>query len=130
MFKKSLGIIQIIVIIIIGLIIGAYAERSHVFGYADNTPILPVGTYKTTSKGDWKTVTVTKEHFITTKNDYIIVDNRFTNKINGRMVIAAQKGGNVSKSYYVTKIKEGWKLDPITNGKPNSVRASIFYINK
>ncbi|QIL50805.1 hypothetical protein G7084_05445 [Weissella coleopterorum] len=130
MLKKSLGIIQILSIIMIGLIIGAYAERSHFFGYSDNTPILPSGTYNTTSEGDWSKVTVTKDHFITTKNDYIVVDNRFTNKVHGRIVIAAQKGGNISKSYYVTKIKEGWRLEPIINGKPSSTNVSILYIDK
>lgn len=120
---------QIVAILLFGLIIGVFAERNHVFGYADNTPIIPAGTYKTTSSSMWKHVTIRNNTFITGSEEYVIVDNRFTNKTNGRLVLAQKTGGNRSLSYFVSKIKEGWKVEPIVNGKPYQNGTVIFYVN-
>lgn len=127
--KKKLGIIQVLAILIIGIMIGAFAERSHVFGYADNTPIIPNGTYKTTSTNAWKKITLKDNNFKSEANDSIIVDNRYTNKENGRLVITGKRSGTRSWSYYITKIKEGWRVSPIKNGKPDHNSDFIIYAN-
>lgn len=127
--KKKLGIIQVLAILIIGIMIGAFAERSHVFGYADNTPIIPNGTYKTTSTNAWKKITLKDNNFKSEANDSIIVDNRYTNKENGRLVITGKRSGTRSWSYYITKIKEGWRVSPIINGKPDHNSDFIIYAN-
>ncbi|KAA8446806.1 hypothetical protein [Weissella paramesenteroides] len=128
--KKKLGIIQVLAILIIGIMIGAFAERNHVFGYADNTPIIPNGTYKTTKTINWKKIKINKDVFVNGKGQSgVIVDNRFTNRTRGRLVIASTHNGNQSWSYYVIKVKEGWKVSPIINGKPNYKSSFIIYVN-
>ncbi|MDF8372260.1 hypothetical protein [Weissella paramesenteroides] len=128
--KKKLGIIQVLAILIIGIMIGAFAERSHVFGYADNTPIIPNGTYKTTSTNNWKTIKIKKDLFENGSGSKgIIVDNRYTNRTRGRLIIASQHSGNHSWSYYVAEVKEGWRLSPIVNGKPDHKSEFIVYAN-
>ncbi|TPF02757.1 hypothetical protein DIS13_04145 [Weissella paramesenteroides] len=128
--KKKLGIIQVLAILIIGIMIGAFAERSHVFGYSDNTPIIPTGTYKTTNTINWKTIKINNK--ILKNSDKVIgtvVDNRYTNRSKGRLVIASFHGGNHSWSYYIEKINEGWRASPIRNGKPNRESSFIIYAN-
>lgn len=127
--KKKLGIIQVLAILIIGIILGAFAERSHVFGYADNTSIIPSGEYKTTNT-NWKEIKI-KGFSFQDKNghNFAIVDNRFTNRTNGRLVLASKRDGNRSWSYYVSKIKEGWEISPIMNGKVSHKFKFIVYAN-
>ncbi|ATF41407.1 hypothetical protein [Weissella paramesenteroides] len=127
--KKKLGIIQVLAILIIGIMIGAFAERSHVFGYADNTPIIPNGTYKTTSTNAWKKITLNNNNFKSEANESVIVDNRYTNRKNGRLVITGKRSGTRAWAYYVTKIKEGWQVSPIINGKPDHNSDFIIYAN-
>lgn len=127
--KKKLGIIQVLAILIIGIMIGAFAERSHVFGYADNTPIIPSGTYKTTRKGNWEKITIKDSDIRGTSSHSIVVDNRFTNRNRGRLVLASVNQGNRSWSYYIAKIKEGWRISPIINGKPDHDSSFIIYAN-
>lgn len=127
--KKKLGIIQILAILIVGIIVGAFAERSHVFGYADNTPIIPSGTYKTSNTTNWKTVKISRTTFKNGQGSVgTIVDNRYTNRTRGRLVIASQKS-NRSWSYYIAEIKEGWRISPIVNGKPSRDSSFIVYAN-
>ncbi|MDF8374195.1 hypothetical protein G9401_01105 [Weissella paramesenteroides] len=128
--KKKLGIIQVLAILIIGIMIGAFAERSHVFGYADNTPIIPSGTYKTTRVNKWKQMKISKSEVKDARgNHLIVVDNRFTNRTRGRLVLASPNQGNRSWSYYVAKVKEGWRLSPIINGVPDHDSDFIVYFN-
>lgn len=128
--KKKLGIIQVLAILIIGIMIGAFAERSHVFGYADNTPIIPSGTYKTTRVNKWKQMKISKSEVKDSRgNHLIVVDNRFTNRTRGRLVLASPNQGNRSWSYYVAKVKEGWRLSPIINGVPDHDSDFIVYFN-
>lgn len=128
--KKKLGIIQILAILVTGLICGAFAERNHVFGYADITPILPSGSYQTTSMGKWKTIKVSKSTVVDAKGDkLVVVDNHFTNRTRGRLVLASPSKGNRAWSYYLIKIKEGWKVRPIINGKPDHESQFIIYVN-
>lgn len=126
--KKKLGIIQVLAILIVGIMIGAFAERSHVFGYSDNTPIIPSGTYKTTGNNHLGKITITSNELQGLKESRtIIVDNRFTKRNRGRLVLASSKRGNRSWSYYVATIKEGWRLSPIINGKPDHNSNFIIY---
>ncbi|WP_404975203.1 hypothetical protein [Weissella paramesenteroides] len=128
--KKKLGIIQVLAILIIGIMIGAFAERSHVFGYADNTPIIPNGTYKTTKTSNWKRVKINKAIFVNGKGQSgVVVDNRFTNRTKGRLVIASKHEENRSWSYYVAKVKEGWRVSPIVDGQPDHKSDFIIYAN-
>ncbi|NEZ88697.1 hypothetical protein [Weissella paramesenteroides] len=128
--KKKLGVIQVLAILIIGIMIGAFAERSHVFGYSDNTPIIPTGTYKTTNVGNYKKIIVTRDTVKDAKGtETVIIENRFTNRTHGRLVLATLKNGNRSLSYYVVKIKEGWQVSPIVNGKPAHTSSFIIYSN-
>ncbi|SCB79314.1 hypothetical protein [Weissella bombi] len=128
--KKKLGIIQVLAVLIIGIMIGAFAERSHVFGYADNTPIIPNGTYQTTSTKRWQKMTVAGSEVKNTKGeDLVVVDNRFTNRTRGRLVLASKDKGNRSWSYYVAKVKEGWRVSPIVNGVPDHDSQFIVYVN-
>ncbi|MDF8368445.1 hypothetical protein G9403_01660 [Weissella paramesenteroides] len=127
--KKKLGIIQVLAILIIGIMIGAFAERSHVFGYADNTPIIPNGTYKTTNTENWEKITVNGTKMSNKAGSAIVVDNRFTTKNRGRLVITSSHAGNRSRSYYIAKIKEGWRISPIINGKPDHKSNFIIYAN-
>lgn len=128
--KKKLGIIQVLAILIIGIMIGAFAERSHVFGYADNTPIIPSGTYKTTDVGNWKKIKISS-----TKIKYFrgqetaIIENRYTSRSNGHLVVASPNKGNRSWSYDISEIKEGWKISPIINGKPDHDSGFVIYAN-
>ncbi|MBU7567757.1 hypothetical protein KGP39_03090 [Weissella hellenica] len=127
--KKKLGIIQILAILIIGIMLGAFAERGHVFGYADNTSIIPSGEYKTTNT-NWGKIKIKNFNFQDKKgHDFVIIDNRFTNRKNGRLVLASKHAGNRSWSYYVTKIDEGWKMNPVINGKANDKYKFIVYAN-
>lgn len=128
--KKKLGIIQVLAVLIIGIMIGAFAERSHVFGYADNTPIIPNGTYQTTSTKRWQKMIVAGSEVKNNKGeDLVIVDNRFTNRTRGRLVLASKDKGNRSWSYYVAKVKEGWRVSPIVNGVPDHDSQFIVYVN-
>lgn len=128
--KKKLGIIQVLAILIIGIMIGAFAERSHVFGYADNTPIIPNGTYKTSNANKWQKMAVKGSEVKDAKgNRLVVVDNRFTNRTRGRLVLASPDNGNRSWSYYIAKIKEGWRVSPIVNGAPDHDSDFIIYIN-
>lgn len=128
--KKKLGIIQVLAILIIGIMIGAFAERSHVFGYADNTPIIPSGTYKTSSSNNWKKITINSTKFKNIAGNVgTVVDNRYTNRNRGRLVIASQHDGNHSWSYYIADVKEGWRVSPIVNGKPDHNSDFIIYAN-
>ncbi|QEA57579.1 hypothetical protein FGL75_06740 [Weissella hellenica] len=128
--KKKLGIIQVLAVLIIGIMIGAFAERGHVFGYADNTPIIPNGTYQTTRTTNWKKIKINKDIFENDKGGKgIIVNNGFTNRTRGRLVIASQHDGNHSWSYYVAKVKEGWRVSPIVNGVPDHESNFIIYAN-
>lgn len=126
--KRKLGVIQVLAILIIGIMIGAFAERSHVFGYADNTPIIPSGTYKTTNNGNFKKMTFSHSKLEDSKGtETVIIDNRYTNRTKGRLVVGSIKYGNRSLSYYVSKIKEGWRVSPIVNGKPDHNSSFIIY---
>lgn len=128
--KKKLGIIQVLATLIIGIMIGAFAERSHVFGYTDNTMIIPSGTYKTTSPNEWHKMKVASSEVYDAKgNRFVVVDNHFTNRTHGRLVLASLNKGNQSWSYYITKIKEGWRVSPIINGAPDSNSSFIVYVN-
>lgn len=128
--KKKLGIIQVLAILIIGIMIGAFAERSHVFGYADNTPIIPNGTYKTSNANKWQKMDVEGSEVKDAKgNRLVVVDNRFTNRTRGRLVLASPDKGNRSWSYYIAKIKEGWRVSPIVNGAPDHDSDFIIYVN-
>ncbi|MFC6178473.1 hypothetical protein ACFQGR_03555 [Weissella sagaensis] len=128
--KKKLGIIQVLAVLIIGIMIGAFAERGHIFGYADNTPIIPNGTYQTTRVNKWKQMEISKSEVKDTRgNHLIVVDNRFTNRTRGRLVLASPNQGNRSWSYYVAKVKEGWRLSPIINGVPDHDSNFIVYFN-
>lgn len=128
--KKKLGIIQVLVVLIIGIMIGAFAERSHVFGYADNTPIIPNGTYQTTNTKRWQKMTVAGSEVKNNKGeDLVVVDNRFTNRTRGRLILASKDKGNRSWSYYIAKIKEGWRISPIVNGAPDHDSDFIVYVN-
>lgn len=128
--KKKLGVIQVLAILIIGIMIGAFAERSHVFGYADNTPIIPNGTYKTSNANKWQKMAVEGSEVKDAKgNRLVVVDNRFTNRTRGRLVLASPDRGNRSWSYYIAKIKEGWRVSPIVNGAPDHDSDFIIYIN-
>lgn len=128
--KKKLGIIQVLAILIIGIMIGAFAERSHVFGYADNTPIIPNGTYKTSNANKWQKMDVEGSEVKDAKgNRLVVVDNRFTNRTRGRLVLASPDKGNRSWSYYIAKIKEGWRVSPIVNGAPDHDSDFIVYVN-
>lgn len=126
--KKKLGIIQVLAVLIIGIMIGAFAERSHVFGYADNTPIIPNGTYQTTGGENWKKIKISSSEL--KGNDGInrtIVNNTFKSRKEGNLVIASKHSGNHSWSYAVKEIKEGWQVNPIINGKPNHNSSFIIY---
>ncbi|WEA53643.1 hypothetical protein PWO95_03575 [Weissella paramesenteroides] len=128
--KKKLGIIQVLAILIIGIMIGAFAERSHVFGYADNTPIIPNGTYKTTSAKTWGKMAIDGSKITNARgSNFVVVDNRFTNRTKGRLVIASKDKGSRSWSYYVSKLKEGWRVSPIINGVPDHDSQFIVYVN-
>ncbi|WPQ68709.1 hypothetical protein [Weissella paramesenteroides] len=128
--KKKLGIIQVLAILIIGIMIGAFAERSHVFGYADNTPIIPIGTYKTSNANKWQKIDVEGSEVKDAKgNRLVVVDNRFTNRTRGRLVLASSDKGNRSWSFYIAKIKEGWRVSPIVNGAPDHDSDFIIYVN-
>ncbi|WP_288571855.1 hypothetical protein [uncultured Weissella sp.] len=128
--KKKLGIIQVLAILIIGIMIGAFAERGHVFGYADNTPIIPNGIYKTTKSDRWSKIKFSNNELKGSDGRRtVIVDNRYTNRTRGRLVIASLNQGNHSWSYYVAKIKEGWRVSPIINGKPDGRSSFIIYTN-
>lgn len=128
--KKKLGIIQVLVILIIGIMIGAFAERSHVFGYADNTPIIPRGTYQTTNTKQWKKMTVDGSEVKNAKGQaLVVVDNRFTNRTRGRLVLASKDQGSRSWSYYVAKVKEGWRISPIIDGEPDHESQFMIYVN-
>lgn len=128
--KKKLGIIQVLAILIIGIMIGAFAERSHVFGYADNTPIIPNGTYKTSNANKWQKMDVEGSEVKDAEgNRLVVVDNRFTNRTRGRLVLASPDKGNRSWSYYIAKIKEGWRVSPIVNGAPDHDSDFIVYVN-
>ena len=129
--KKTLGIIQVLAILVIGIMIGAFAERSHVCGYADNTPIIPNGTYQTTNTSAWKKMVVDGSEVTNAKgNDFVVVDNRFTNRTRGRLVLASKDKGNRSWSYYIAKVKEGWRVSPIIDGEPDHDSDFIVYINQ
>lgn len=128
--KKKLGIIQVLTILIIGLMIGAFAERSHLFGYSDNTPILPNGTYQTTNVKQWKKISVSSNSVKDVKGHrLVIVDNRFINRNHGTLVLASPNKGDRSWSYSIAKIKEGWRVSPIINGKPSHDSDFIIYVN-
>lgn len=128
--KKKLGIIQVLAILIIGIMIGAFAERSHVFGYADNTPIIPNGTYKTSNANKWQKMDIEGSEVKDAKgNRLVVVDNRFTNRTRGRLVLASPDKGNRSWSYYIAKIREGWRVSPIVNGEPDHDSDFIIYVN-
>lgn len=128
--KKKLGIIQVLTILIIGLMIGAFAERSHLFGYSDNTPILPNGTYQTTNVKQWKKISISSNEVKDVKgNPLVIVDNRFINRKHGTLVLASPSKGDRSWSYSIAKIKEGWRVSPIINGKPSHDSDFIIYVN-
>lgn len=128
--KKKLGIIQVLAILIIGIMLGAFAERSHLFGYADNTPIIPSGTYQTTNTNQWKKMRVDGSEVKNAKGkSLVVVDNRFTNRTRGRLVLASKEQGNRSWSYYIAKIKEGWRVSPIVDGVPDHNSAFIVYVN-
>ena len=128
--KKTLGIIQVLAILVIGIMIGAFAERSHVFGYADNTPIIPNGTYKTSNANKWQTMKVSGSEVKDAKGKHlVVVDNRFTNRTRGRLVLASPDKGNRSWSYYIAKVKEGWRVSPIVNGEPDHDSDFIVYVN-
>lgn len=128
--KKTLGIIQVLAILVIGIMIGAFAERSHVFGYADNTPIIPNGTYKTSNANKWQTMEVSGSEVKDAKGKHlVVVDNRFTNRTRGRLVLASPDKGNRSWSYYIAKVKEGWRVSPIVNGEPDHDSDFIVYVN-
>lgn len=128
--KKTLGIIQVLAILVIGIMIGAFAERSHVFGYADNTPIIPNGTYKTSNANKWQTMEVSGSEVKDAKGKHlVVVDNRFTNRTRGRLVLASPDKGNRSWSYYIAKVKEGWRVSPIVNGEPDYDSDFIVYVN-
>lgn len=128
--KKKLEIVQILAILIVGLICGAFAERNHVFGYADMTPILPSGTYQTSNTGRLQKLKINKSAVIDKNgNRLIVVDNHFTNRTRGRLILASPDKGNRSWSYYMIKIKEGWKVRPIINGKPDRDSQFFIYLN-
>jgi len=128
--KKTLGIIQVLAILVIGIMIGAFAERSHVFGYADNTPIIPNGTYKTSNANKWQTMKVSGSEVKDAKGKHlVVVDNRFTNRTRGRLVLASPDKGNRSWSYYIAKVKEGWRVSPIVNGEPDHDSDFTVYVN-
>lgn len=128
--KKKINIVQILAILIVGLICGAFAERNHVFGYADMTPILPNGTYQTSNTGKWEKIKVNKSTISDRDgNEFIIVDNHFTNRTRGRLILASSDKGNRSWSYYIIKIREGWKVRPIVNGKPDRESQFFIYLN-
>lgn len=128
--KKTLGIIQVLAILVIGIMIGAFAERSHAFGYADNTPIIPNGTYKTSNANKWQTMEVSDSEVRDAKGKHlVVVDNRFTNRTRGRLVLASPDKGNRSWSYYIAKVKEGWRVSPIINGEPDHDSDFIVYVN-
>jgi len=128
--KKKLGIIQVITVLIIGLLIGAFAERSHLFGYSDNTPIVPNGTYQTTDVKQWKKITISDDKIENAKGKrLVIIDNRFVNRKHGTLVLASPDKGNRSWSYSVSKIKEGWQVSPIINGKAAHDSDFIVYVN-
>lgn len=128
--KKKLGIIQVLAVLIIDIMIGAFAERGHVFGYADNTPIIPNGTYQTTSTKRWQKMIVDGAEVKNNQGeDLVVVDNRFTNRTRGRLVLASKQKGNRSWSYYVAKVKEGWRVSPIVNGVPDHDSQFIVYVN-
>lgn len=128
--KKKLGIIQILTIIIIGMMMGAFAERSHLFGYSDNTPIVPNGTYQTTNVKQWKKISVSGNEVTDVKgHQLVVVDNRFVNRKHGTLVLASPDKGNRSWSYSIEKIKEGWRVSPIINGKPSHDSDFIIYVN-
>lgn len=128
--KKTLGIIQVLAILVIGIMIGAFAERSHAFGYADNTPIIPNGTYKTSNANKWQTMEVSGSEVKDAKGKHlVVVDNRFTNRTRGRLVLASPDKGNRSWSYYIAKVKEGWRVSPIVNGEPDHDSDFIVYFN-
>lgn len=128
--KKKINIVQILAILIVGLICGAFAERNHVFGYADMTPILPNGTYQTSNTGKWEKIKVNKSTISDRDgNEFIIVDNHFTNRTRGRLILASSDKGNRSWSYYMIKIREGWKVRPIVNGKPDRESQFFIYLN-
>jgi hypothetical protein len=61
--------------------------------------------------------------------DLVVVDNRFTNRTRGRLVLASKQKGNRSWSYYVAKVKEGWRVSPIVNGVPDHDSQFIVYVN-
>lgn len=128
--KKKLGIIQVLAILIIGIMIGAFAERSHVFGYADNTMIIPNGTYETTNPSEWRKIKVTSSEVHDAKgNRFAVVDNHFTDRTHGRLVLASPSKGNHSRSYNITKVEEGWRVIPIINGAPDQRSSFIVYTN-
>ena len=128
--KKTLGIIQVLAILVIGIMIGAFAEPSHAFGYADNTPIIPNGTYKTSNANKWQTMEVSGSEVKDAKGKHlVVVDNRFTNRTRGRLVLASPDKGNRSWSYYIAKVKEGWRVSPIVNGEPDHDSDFIVYVN-
>lgn len=128
--KKSLGILQIVAILFIGIVIGAFSERSHVFGYSDNTTIIPNGTYQTTGVGSWSQLTITKTRFLTKTASAVIVDNRFTSRKSGLLVLALKTSGNTSRSYEVHKISEGWRVTPFVKGVKDPASSFIIYLNK
>lgn len=128
--KNKLGIIQVLTILIIGMMIGAFVERSHLFGYSDNTPILPNGTYQTTNVKQWKKISISSNEVKDVKGHrLVIVDNRFVNRKQGTLVLTSPDKGDRSWSYSITKIKEGWRVSPIINGKPSHDSDFIIYVN-
>lgn len=128
--KNKLGIIKVLTILIIGMMIGAFAERSHLFGYSDNTPILPNGTYQTTNVKQWKKISISSNEVKDVKGHrLVIVDNRFVNRKQGTLVLASPDKGDRSWSYSIAKIKEGWRVSPIINGKPSHDSDFIIYVN-
>lgn len=128
--KKKLGIIQVLTILIIGMMIGAFAERSHLFGYSDNTPIVPNGTYQTTNVKQWKKISISGNEVTDVKGHrLVVVDNRFVNRKHGTLVLASPDKGDRSWSYSIAKIKEGWRVSPIINGKPSHDSDFIIYVN-
>ncbi|WP_257607534.1 hypothetical protein [Weissella sagaensis] len=128
--KNKLGIIQVLAVLIIGIMIGAFAERSHVFGYADKTPIIPNGLYKTTNTGHFKKIKISNKTVRDIEGTKTaVIDNSFKNGKQGNLVLATMKNGNRSLSYDVVVIKEGWRISPIVNGKPDYNSKFIIYAN-
>ena len=127
--KNKLNILQILVLLVVGLIGGAFMERNHIFGYSDNTPIIPNGTYKTTGLGAWSQITIKNNHFYTKTASANIVDNRFTTRNDGVLVLSLKNPGNISRSYQVEKISTGWKVISYINGKVDDTTSFIVYLN-